>query len=479
MLAFTRTDYHQRSGDAASAIYLMDADGGRVRRLPVNGNVMSSAWAPDGRQLVFVRLVERDHAVESELVVAGLDGSGEQVLFRERPTEGEFSSITEPAWSPDGSQVAFTRTTLDKRFYFRPDLYVVSAQGADAREFARDAAGAAWSPDGRRIAFASIRDRNGHICFEDECAYKSELYVMDRDGMNLVRLTRNRGDDRSPSWSADGRRIVFASDRNSPDIGGSEIYSMAADGSCLTWLTNGSPQSVEPDWSGASATAGACGARPRHAVVQVDTRRVRERHRERAYWLGDRYRGRLLDHASSARDGRLRHSYFFNYGDCGRYQARACVPELQLQEVSVCSRADFGTLRLVAEAPHYQHAVRAYAAHGLLFVDIGQHDLAAVIGTTQVRLFPGIGGKRGRRVAGRALLDLREVGKPAGPLPGTALPAALLESLRRTDLALERSGSVGATARSLGIPVDQVRRRLELSRGVASLPRVRAVACPS
>jgi hypothetical protein len=440
--------------------------------------VLSAAWAPDGRQLVFVRLVERDDAFESELVVAGLDGSGERVLFRDRPANGGFSTITEPAWSPDGAQIAFTRITLDKRSYFRPDIYVVSAQGADARVLVRDAAGAAWAPDGRRIALASIRDRNGHICFEDECAYRGELYVMDGDGTNLVRLTRNRGDDRSPSWSADGRRIVFASDRNSPGIGRFEIYSMAADGSCLAWLTNGSPQSEEPDWSGGSATPDTCGgARPRHAIVQVDTRGVRERHRERAYWLGDRYRGRLLDHASSARDGRQRHSYFFNYGDCGRYQARACVPELQLQEVSVCSRADFGTLRLVADEPHYGHRVRAHAAHGLLFVDIGQHDLTAIIGTTQVRLFPGAGGKQGRRVGGRALLDLREVGRPARPLPGTALPAALLDSLRRTDLALERSGSVRATARDLGIPVDQVRRRLELSRAVGSLPRVRAVLC--
>lgn len=475
-LAFVRSVYHRRSGDADSRIYLIGADGGRARRLPVSGDVFSPAWAPDGR-LAFVRWVERDQALESEIVVAGRDGDGEQVLYRERPGEGDLTTLTDPAWSPDGSQIAFTRTALGERSYFRPDLYVMRADGGNAHVLARDAAGAAWSPDGRRIAFGSIRDRNSHICYEDECAYRSELYVMDADGANLVRLTRNRGDDRSPSWSADGRRIVFASDRNTPHVGGSEIYSIGADGSCLSWLTNGSPKSEDPDWSSGLATSSPCGARRRRAIVQTDTRPVRRRHPERVYWLGEHYGGRLLGYTRAGRDGPARHSYYFIYDDCGRFQPNACVPELQLQEVSVCSRQGSSTLRLVVDEPHYQNRVRAYAAQGLLFVDIGQQDLSAVIGATQVRMFPGVGGTRGQRLARQALLDLREVHKPAESLPGTALPATLLERLRRTDQALKRSGSVAAAARSLGLAAGQIRRRLELFRAVQLLPSVRSVDC--
>ena len=475
-VAFVRTVYHRSSGDADLSIYLLDPAGGQARRLPVGGDVAAPAWAPDGRRLAFVRFVERDQVGESEIVVAGLDGGDERVLFRERPQKGALTYLNEPAWSPDGSLIAFTRTAVDKRSYFRPVLYVMQADGGNPRVLARDAAGPAWSPDGRRIAFASTRDRNGQICSEDECAYRGELYVMDADGTNLVRLTRNRGDDRSPRWSADGRRIVFGSDRNSPHFGGSELYSIAPDGSCLSWLTNGSPESEDPDWSSGLATSSPCGARRRRAIVQTDTRPVRRSHAEHVYWLGERYRGRLLGYTRAGRDGPVRHSYYLIYDDCGRFQPNACVPELQLQEASVCSPGS-STLSLVVNEPTYQHRVRAYAAHGLLFVDIGQQDLTAVIGATQVRMFPAVGGARGQRLATKALLDLREIGKPAAKLPSPSLPAALLDKLRRTESAYAHSGSLGGASRALGMPREQVRRRLELSRAVHALPSVTAVDC--
>ena len=377
-------------------IYLLDAGGGRPRRLPVPGLVFAPAWAPD-------------------------DGGNVHLLER-------------------------------------------------------DAGAPAWSPDGRRLAFASIRDRNGSTCYEDECVYRSELYLMDADGTDLVRLTRNRGDDSSPSWSADGRRIVFQSDRNSPHAGGSEIYSIASDGSCLTWLTNGSPASADPAWSSGPVASSSCGVKRRRAIVEIDARAVHRPHPERVYWLGERYRGRLLGFAEAARDRRSRHSYYFVYDDCGRYEPSACAPELQLQEVSVCSRLGSSTLGVVDD-PDYRHRVRAYAAHGLLFIDIGQQDLSAVVGATHVRIFPGVGARRGQRLAMKALLDLREVGKPPAPLPRPALPAALLERVRRSALAVARAGSVGAAARRLGVPAFLVRHRLELYRATQSLSSVRAVHC--
>jgi dipeptidyl aminopeptidase/acylaminoacyl peptidase len=473
-LAFVRSVYHRRSGDGDLRIYLIDAAGGPARRLPVPGGVLAPAWSPDGQRLAFVRAREE----ESQIVVASLDGGGEHVLYSERPGKGKLAYLNDPAWSPDGSQIAFTRTTVDDRSYFRPQIYVMPSDGGTPRVLAPDAAGPAWSPDGRRIAFASVRDRNGDTCYEDECVYMGELYLMDADGTNLTRLTHNRGDDRSPSWSADGRRVAFASDRNSPRFGGSEIYSIGSDGSCLTWLTNGSPASGDPDWSSGPATPSPCGMRRRRAIVQTDTRPLRQRHAERVYWLGERYGGRLLGYTRAGRDGPVRHSYYLVYDDCGRFQPTACVPELQLQEASVCSSGS-STLSLVVNEPTYQHRVRAYTAHGLLFVDIGQQDLTAVIGATQVRMFPGVGGARGQRLATKALLDLREIGRPSGRLPSPVLPVGLLDRLRRTERAHAHSGSLDEAARVLGIPRQQVRRRLELARAVHALPAVRALDCKS
>ncbi|NIM52763.1 MAG: translocation protein TolB, partial [Gemmatimonadales bacterium] len=83
----------------------------------------------------------------------------------------------------------------------------------------------AWSPDGTRIAF----DRDS----EDT---NREIYVMDADGSNPVRLTSHPADETFPAWSPDGRWIAFESNRVE-DGGWQEIYVMRADGSNLVNLT--------------------------------------------------------------------------------------------------------------------------------------------------------------------------------------------------------------------------------------------------
>lgn len=111
-----------------------------------------------------------------------------------------------------------------------------------------DAAGAtspAWSPDGARIAFAAQLGRK-------EDSNRTELYVMDADGGNVRRLTRNEALDTSPSWSRDGRRIAFmrtAAFGTEHASGG--IFVMAADGSATVQITRAPARAfdVAPEWS--------------------------------------------------------------------------------------------------------------------------------------------------------------------------------------------------------------------------------------
>jgi Tol biopolymer transport system component len=475
MLAFVRSE--PPSETSRTRIFLLNPDGGRPQPFTTVGEAFSPAWSPDGRRIAFVRSTDTERA----LVVAEVESRAEQVLLREPydPNDPDSRvSFDAPAWSPDGTRIAFTRTTLDRKSTFRPRLYVIDANGGPARPLARAAADAAWSPDGRRIAFASVRDRNGKRCW-DQCHLFAELYVMNADGTGLKRLTRNPGDDHAPSWSPDGRRIAFASDRNYPDSFNHELYSIRPDGSCLTWLTNGTPSSDDPAWRNApgnSSRPSACGPTPLPARVAVDTRQLRAVDHPPVLWLGTHERGLLLSHAEVIRDGRSVGQVYLQYNDCGRFRPRGCPRPLQLQEVSVCSRHGSSTLGVV-DAPEWAGHVRAFAAHGLLVVDIGD-GLGVVAGATHVRLFGELGGARGRRQLINTARRLRQIGRPRGTLPAPTLPRALLRKLHRTERAYAQLGSIDAAAQRLGVPRRLVALRLEFARAVRALPRVRTIACP-
>ncbi len=153
-----------------------------------------------------------------------------------------------PSWSPDGTRIAF----MSNRDGHVPkggvlttfEIYVMDADGGNPQNLTNHPNSdltPSWSPDGTRIVFSSNREVN------------FEIYVMDTDGANPQKLTNNPGTDQHPAWSPDGTRIAFSSDRDIHFIADfgitSEIYVMDADGRNSQRLTENRKNDDSPAWS--------------------------------------------------------------------------------------------------------------------------------------------------------------------------------------------------------------------------------------
>ncbi len=120
-----------------------------------------------------------------------------------------------PAWSPDGTKVAFNSSISSQ-----PGIYVMNADGSNKRFLTSMGSQPAWSPDGTKIAFAS--------------AGRGDIFVMKADGSNPTNITNSANPVNEPAWSPDGTKITFT---KYDECAINRIYVMNADGSNIDGLS--------------------------------------------------------------------------------------------------------------------------------------------------------------------------------------------------------------------------------------------------
>ena len=263
----------QRDGNGE--IYVMNADGTNQVRLTFNPAFDTEpAFSRGGEKIAFTSFRDGN----AEVYVMHADGSSQT-----RITNNPGADI-HPTFSPDGSKIAFTSTRSG-----HVAIWVMNADGSNPIELVDGIGGveAEFSPDGTKIVFGG----NGGSGMDEEIwtmnadgtgrhnlsqsvdshdyspsfsadgtkvfyfrdpkmgSPDPEIYVMNVDGSNKVKVTNNGGRDRNPSVSLDGTRIVFESTRTN----NSEIFVMNVDGTEQTNLSNHNGTDLAPTWGAANS----------------------------------------------------------------------------------------------------------------------------------------------------------------------------------------------------------------------------------
>ncbi|MFQ5855381.1 MAG: hypothetical protein ACE5LU_07050 [Anaerolineae bacterium] len=203
----------------------------RVDQLTTNPRSdLRPAWSPDGTRIAFYS----GRSGNDDVWAINVDGSAEAQLTQDP------ASDRRPSWSPDGTRIAFDSDRAGSR-----DIWVMNADGSDQRQLTTapgEELFASFSPNGSQILFFAYQDG------------RNDIWAMDADGGNLRPLTKDLADVQrgqctfachQPAWSPDGTKIAFHADQQ----GKRHIWVMDADGGNPRQLTAGTINNYLPSWT--------------------------------------------------------------------------------------------------------------------------------------------------------------------------------------------------------------------------------------
>lgn len=202
-------------------------------------------WSPDGSQIVFLSDRDRLEPLDFSLYIMDADGSNQQLLL-----ELPDAIIRNPAWSPDGSWIAFEWMEMGETLDRPSHIGLIRPDGSERRDLPDTGdthSLPSWSPDGRLLAYlvndftpagprlriANVEDGGEVIMLESPRAIHAtyppswsptgdsllftgvvgdieDIYKLNVETGDIVNLTNDKAPDRNPIWSPDGRHIAYS-----------------------------------------------------------------------------------------------------------------------------------------------------------------------------------------------------------------------------------------------------------------------------
>jgi TolB protein len=194
-----------------SDLFVMNADGTGQLSL-TRGS--SATWSPDGKKIAFhasasgtgrpINFLPGAATTDSDIFVLDVDASLRKNARPKNITNNQSAIDDDPDWAPRGNQIIFTSHAVTDIAdnHSTAEIYLIDADGngkpTRLTNNAEEERAPSWSPDGKRVVFSC---RRGGPDFE--------ICVMNADGTGQVQLTNNAIGDLTPSWSPDGKQIVF------------------------------------------------------------------------------------------------------------------------------------------------------------------------------------------------------------------------------------------------------------------------------
>ncbi len=231
-------------GEQTCDIWVMNADGSEQTNLTNTPeiNETAPAWSPDGTRIAFVEGV----GGLNRLMMMKADGT-ERAAITEEPSL-QFG----PTWSPGGTQIAFVRQVPGQEITIQFDILVINVDGTGEVNITSsdyDELEPSWSPDGAKIAFAAVRPEWSQDPDTGEPVLYAqwEIVAVNPDGTGEQILSAGDTgtprallleEDRSPAWSPDSRMLVFMSQSVDPCCTPWQIWKVNRDGTGAAVLSD-------------------------------------------------------------------------------------------------------------------------------------------------------------------------------------------------------------------------------------------------